>query len=400
MTSEAMKNYGYKSEIIGRPKIGKSLTYFKAINLIEDGKGQTKETKYLLDEQYISPVERGWIFDFDVRAHKHYTNISSKRLKYHPFFIPDSKRLAQFDPIKMLSLFWKMLIAIYDRYDSGIIIIDTATKFADVVRKYIQYLLFLKGGKSLKYGRMEEVIQLMPSDYQVRNDIMNFLYGFMNISSLHFGFTTELVEKWDVVKDPTGDSRLQPTGEWIPKRHSGLPYAVDLSCKYELARKKDSTVYRRMEKETLTWDEKIPVEMAWSAPSYTKIINTISQYSHKKILQKKFGKNVMEEKKIETKKEIHEEKKKIQKEIYDKMKKQKLQHLVSDSNVKIKESVNKAVKKVKNPKPVSKKVKSLNKPVSKSKTSKKPENKKNKSKNFDLNNKENNDLKNDIKKGE
>jgi len=322
-SDESLKHFGFKNEVMADSGLGKTRWGISGNGLVKGADGLNKYSAYLLDEEYITEGSPSFLFDFEVRGNRLANDdvVYDKKVKRIRLFKPD-KRAFQFDPIEMLNILWKSLLALYYQYQTGTIIIDTSSKLGNLIRKYMQYLLMTRGAK---FARMEEMVQLVPSDYGVRNDMMNYLFAFMNITPFHFVFTTELTPEWDVVKgEGDEEGKLKKTGRMIPKRYELLPFAVDLSMDIKYARNQSRETVRRFTKIKSSWESKVPLELTWDNPEYIDNINTMCKYSHQRILKKKFSKTQIEEDKLKEKKAMYEARKKaLVKEKNDELVKQK-----------------------------------------------------------------------------
>jgi hypothetical protein len=323
-----MKHFAYKHEIMSDTGLGKTRWGLSATDFVRDSEALNQYTKYLLDDEFISEGSPVFLYDFELRGKTQVNDsvVYHKDVKRMPMFKPD-KRAFQYDPIQMLNIFWKSLLALFFQYDHGTIIIDTSTQLGDLIRKYIQYLLMTRGAK---FARLEEVIQMALSDWQVRNDMMHYLYAFQNLTPFHWVWTTKMTPEWDVVKDSeTGETGLKKTGRLVPKRHEYLPFAVDLSAEITYARDDHHEIVRRFTKRKSSWETKIPKELKWDNPDYADVINTLCKYSHQRLLKKQFGKTKIEDDKIKERKAQH----KAQEEEIHAAKKKRIRQLEEKDNV-------------------------------------------------------------------
>lgn len=218
---------GFFVEFHGRQKTGKTLNALSASSLKRQNPNLSPDLKLLLDNDIIPEGAPVFVLDTELKAAKLKFKFKSqaKDIVIFPLFYTDPLHPMHIDPVKSLKEMAKIITAIHQKYDHGTLVIDSITDVTNWVRKYIQYELVRKKAAGHELG---ELIPLQPSDWQVRDDIWEYILKTLQQMKMHIIITSREKEDWSFEKDDeTGKYKAQQTNNWSPRRFKDIPYYID-----------------------------------------------------------------------------------------------------------------------------------------------------------------------------
>lgn len=279
-----LKHFTYKMEVMGAARQCKSSFALSAGDLDIDNDEINKFLKFLLENEYVMPGNPVFLYDFLLDANRLFNDdvIERRDVKRIKMFRPDTRTM-QYDPVAMTELLWKSLISLYYTHEQGTVVIDTSNAFGNMLHKYLQYLLVDRVPKLAKYG---EILQLLPSDVRVVDDMMMCVLAFMQLTKFHFIFITNMYPEHRVITNKDGTSTVVATGNMIPTSHHDLPFSMDVVLQINEVR--DDDVTYKFTKTRSAWETIVPDVLSWNDPTYVDVINTVCKFSHYKILKREF----------------------------------------------------------------------------------------------------------------
>jgi hypothetical protein len=227
LSDATLKRKGLKVGFRGLEGTGKTFDSMTAAGLVPENLNLSAETSVLLTEGILPRGDPVFIIDTENKAYKlrHKFKTTGKNIIVFPIFYDDSAHLMQIEPTKCLIKLARILTMIIKKFpDQGTIVIDSATDVTRWVIKHIKYKLIEKG---LEPASLGEHMRLQPGDYQIRDDLWEYILDILKNCKHHVIFTAHDKQDWSFDKDADGNI-VGKTDLYSARWYSEVPFAVDI----------------------------------------------------------------------------------------------------------------------------------------------------------------------------
>lgn len=281
----------------GPEKVGKTHVALTASRLIPKNPTISSELREMLKDGRVILGEPVWLIDTEGKSPKLKDKFTGRDIRILPVWVPDENNPLKPDVEKSLKNLMYALIAM-SKQPKGTLVIDSWTDPNSWARKLVQKKLVENEAEGWELG---ELIPLKPTDYEGRNDIMDFiLYYLQNyIKNMHVILTVRGEPKWVT----NSDGKRPHPGPLAKKCNKKTMFFADVEIKLLKNLYDDGTAERVGSLITSEFDDDDPISKDWVNPNIPKIIDDLKDFAIKKrkMTEKKKPKKKKAKKKKTTK---------------------------------------------------------------------------------------------------